>query len=459
MKKSALILAMSALMSLGGLTSCGGTDDGTIVLNVYNWEDYIYEGVDEKGNKIDDSTIDSFEKAYAKEHEGQKIRVNYITFDTNETMYTKLSKRLVKADLCCPSDYMIQKMQSEGMLESFGYDKATKKYTEGLENVNNNTSPYIKDLFDSNNFSDFAVPYFWGTMGYTYNPEYVSQEQVSTWEFQWNPGNDLKGNSLKKKITIKDSVRDTYFTAVMHVYKDETIALKEQHEVGTLTDKAYNDALSEIFNRHDSETIAKVKAALLELTDIVTLEVDEGKTDMVLGNKYANLAWSGDSVFSMDEAEAATKPVTLAYEIPEEGSNVWFDGWCMPKGANVEAAKAFLDFLADPEVAAKNMEAVGYTSPIAGEAIWETVKDWYEADPEEYSEEDCDECDLSYFFEGTLPEGEEAKILIPSEERGRQFDAQYPSQETINRCAIMKDFGAEGNAALYKMWNEFKASF
>ncbi|MBO7121211.1 MAG: hypothetical protein J6V79_02320, partial [Bacilli bacterium] len=91
MKKSALILAMSALMSLGGLASCG-TDDGTITLNVYNWEDYIYEGVDEKGNPLEDSTILAFEKAYAESHEGQKIKVNYITFDTNETMYTKISK-------------------------------------------------------------------------------------------------------------------------------------------------------------------------------------------------------------------------------------------------------------------------------------------------------------------------------------------------------------------------------
>ena len=65
MKKSALILAMSALMSLGVLASCNGANDGTITLNVYNWEDYIYEGVDEKGNPLEDSTILAFEKAYA----------------------------------------------------------------------------------------------------------------------------------------------------------------------------------------------------------------------------------------------------------------------------------------------------------------------------------------------------------------------------------------------------------
>ena len=78
---------------------------------------------------------------------------------------------------------------------------------------------------------------------------------------------------------------------------------------------------------------------------------------------------------------------------------------------------------------------------------------------EEYTKEDCDTVDLSYFFEGTLDDGEEAKILIPTEERGRQFDAQYPSLEVITRCAIMKDFGEKGNAKLYEMWRNFKTPF
>ena len=453
MKKSTLVLFASALLSLGALTSCGPKAD--VTLTVYNWEDYINEGLDETGKKVDDSTIELFEKYY-EEQTGKTIKVNYKTFSTNEEMYTKLSKKIIKAALCCPSDYMIQKMQGEGMLESFGFDAATKKYAEGLDNVNDYLSPYIKDLFAKNQFSDFAVPYFWGTMGYTYNPEYVSQEQVSTWDFQWNPGNDLKGNSLKKKITIKDSVRDTYFTAVMHVYKDETTALKAQYEVGSLTPEAYNTALSEIFNRHDADTLKKVETALNQLTDNVILEVDEGKSDMVLGKIYANLAWSGDSVFSMDEAEE--KEVELAYEVPEEGSNVWFDGWCMPKGANKEASLMFLDFLADPEIAVMNMDAVGYTSPIAGQAIWDNLCDWYEAD-DDVAEEDCEEVDLSYFFEGTLDAGKEAKVMIAKEDRGRQFDAQYPTEDVITRCAIMRDFGKEGNDALYKMWNKFTASF
>jgi len=453
MKKSAIVFAASALLAMGALTSCGEKAD--VVLTVYNWADYIYEGLDDQDNKVDDSTIESFEKAYFEET-GKTIKVVYKTFSTCEDMYAQISKGLVKADLCCPSDYMIQKMQSEGMLESFGYNKTKKEYDEGLDNVNDNLSPYIKGLFNDNGFSDFAVPYFWGTMGYTYNTAYVSQEQVSTWDFQWNPGNALNGNSLKKKITLKDSVRDTYFTGVMHVYKDELMSLKAQHDAETITDEAYNASLAEIFNRHDTETLTKVEAALKATTENVTLEVDEGKNEMVLGNIYVNLAWSGDSVFSMDEAEE--DDVTLAYEVPVEGSNVWFDGWCMPKGANVEASKAFVNFLNDPEVAVNNMDAVGYTSAVAGQAIWDYVNECYAAD-DDVSEENCDEVDLSYFFEGTLKTGEEAVISVPKADRGRQFDAQYPNKEVITRCAIMKDFGTEGNNALYKMWNNFKASF
>lgn len=458
MKKKQLLLALASILSVGALTACGNGNSADVEITVYNWEDYIYDGTNDDGEKVEDSIIEAFEKKYL-EDTGKTIKVNYKTFSTCEEMYTKIKQGIIKADLCCPSDYMIQKMQSEGLLESFGYDATNKKYSEGLDNVNNYTSPYIKSLFDKNDFSNYGVPYFWGTMGYTYDPEVVSKEEVSTWEFQWNPG-----NNLKKKITIKDSVRDTYFTAVMHVYKEELDSLRTQYEAGTITAEAYNNSLSEIFNRHDDETLKKAENALKALKENVILEVDEGKNDMVLGNIHVNLAWSGDSVFSMDEAENSEK--YLAYSVPQEGSNVWFDGWCMPKGANVEASKAFLNYLALPEVAASNMNYTGYTSPIAGQAIWDLCNEWYSLDAyanedgtNDYTKEDCDTVDLSYFFEGTLDDGEEAKILIPTEERGRQFDAQYPSLEVITRCAIMKDFGAEGNDKLYNMWNNFKNSF
>jgi hypothetical protein len=96
------------------------------------------------------------------------------------------------------------------------------------------------------------------------------------------------------------------------------------------------------------------------------------------------------------------------------------------------------------------MEYTGYTSPIVGDAIWDLVLDWYEADPEE---SDCDLVDLSFYF-GTP----DATLYVDSEERGRQFDAQYPDEETLVRCCIMKDFGSQ-TQALNQMWSNFKAAF
>ncbi|MCF0116855.1 MAG: extracellular solute-binding protein [Bacilli bacterium] len=451
MKKTNLLLAASAVLALGSLASCNSAHYD-VEITVYNWEDYIYDGTDDDGAKVEDSTIEAFEKAY-KEDTGLSIKVHYKTVSTCEEMYTNIKTGQVSPDLCCPSDYMIQKMQSEGMLESLGYDSTEKKYTEGLDSANKYTSPYIKELFDKNELADYAVPYFWGTMGYTYDPSKVTFDEVNTWEFQWNPG-----AALKKKITIKDSVRDTYFTAVMHVYKEELDTLRSQYEMNAISAEQYNNSLSEIFNRHDTDTLSKASKALSDLTPNVTLEVDEGKNDMVTGKISVNLAWSGDAVFSIDEAEDAGK--ILNYVVPQEGSNVWFDGWCVLKGANVEASKAFLDFLCQPSVAANNMSYTGYTSPIAGQEIWDLALETYSIDAyDDVEEADCDEVDLSYFFDGTLDDGVEAKILVPTEERGRQFDAQYPTTDVITRCAIMKDFGEEGNEALYNMWSNFKASF
>jgi spermidine/putrescine transport system substrate-binding protein len=232
----------------------------------------------------------------------------------------------------------------------------------------------------------------------------------------------------------------------MHVYHNELMTLKNKFDAGTLSATEYNDSLSEIFNRVDSETLTKAKAALLDLKKKAILEVDEGKSDIVKGILVSNLAWSGDAVYAMDTAEESE--VYLNYTIPQEGSNVWFDGWCMPKGSNVEASKAFVNYLSLPEVAAKNMEATGYTSPLACDAIWDLVNDLYAA---EEGATEVDEVDLSYFF------GEDHKINVLTEERGRQFDAQYPDENTIARCAVMKDFGDEATEALHSMWGEFKA--
>ena len=438
MRKKLVLLAapVLAVSSLASLTGCNKKYD----LVIYNWEDYIYEGTDGSGKKVDKGTIERFEEYYEKEH-GTKISVAYETFSTNEDMYKQIKMGAIKADLICPSDYMIQKMANEGRLEPFSYNAAQDKYGESLKNWDEFGSPFIRNRFanekllDGSSFLQYSVPYFWGTMGFTYDPEYFTPEQVNSWECLWN-----KDNYFKKQFSLKDSMRDTYVTAIFHVYKDEIAALDEN-----VSD--FNSQLSAIFNRCDDETIAKVEAALKDAkaSTVYGLEVDEGKDDIVRGIYHANLAWSGDSVYSMDSAEEAGK--TLNYSLPTEGSNVWFDGWCMPKGARTEIAEEFVNFICSPEQAALCMDSVGYTSPIVGQDIWDLINDWYAADE---GETDVYSADLTFFFGDTI-EGE-AKINIPSENAGRQFDAQYPTEAMLKRCCIMKDFG-EQQTKVEEMWN------
>ncbi|MBO4856709.1 MAG: extracellular solute-binding protein [Bacilli bacterium] len=439
MTKSKLaLLACAPALALGALVSLTGCST-KYDLVIYNWEDYIYEGTDDDGNYIEDGTIAAFEKYY-QEKTGQKIKVGYECFSTNEEMYQQISLGSISPDLICPSDYMIQKMANEGMLEEFSYDATTDSYGDSLKNWADYGSPFIRERFanetlaNGSSFLQYAIPYFWGTMGFTYDPAFLDGtfgETVKSWECLWS-----NNTALRKQFSLKDSMRDTYVTAIFHVYKDEIAAIPEDAS-------DYNAQLSAIFNRCDDLTISKVEQALIAAKNstVYGFEVDEGKDDIVRGIYHANLAWSGDSVYSMDSAEEAGK--ILNYSLPEEGSNVWFDGWCMPKGANKELAEEFLNFLCLPETAQKCMEAVGYTSPIVGEAMWDYVNETYAAEDDET---DVYEVDLSFYF------GEEAKINIPTSQKGRQFDAQYPTEEALKKCCLMKDFGAQ-TTKVEEMWN------
>ena len=442
MIKKRITLFASALLAFGSvscLAACASNYDEK--LTVYNWEDYIYEGVDDDGNPIGDSTIKAFEKYYL-EKTGKRVKVDYQTFSTNEDMKKQIELGAIKPDLICPSDYMIQKMANDGLLEPFSYNEKTDKYAESLSNWDTYGSPYIRERFaneklnDGSSFLKYAVPYFWGTMGFTYDPTYFTAEEVGTWEALWS-----SESKYAKQFSLKDSMRDTYVTAIFHVYHDEIAALDD-------TAEDFTRKLSAIFNRCDDETISKVEAALKATSkNVYGFEVDEGKDDIVKGTYHANLAWSGDAVYAMDNAEESNK--TLCYALPEEGSNVWFDGWVMPKGSQTELAEEFVNFICSPEIAAQNMEAVGYTSPIVGEEIWDYVEETYAA---EEGETETYSVDLSFYFGESV---KEATIDIALSEKGRQFDAQYPTEEALKRCCMMKDFG-EQQGKVEQMWRRVK---
>ena len=172
-KKLAWVLPIVGAGLVASLTGCGGSK-ADVTLTVFNWEDYIYEGTDDEGNLVDEEggIIERFEKYY-QEKTGKTVKVQYECFSTNEIMYSQIKSGSIEADLICPSDYMIQKMANEDMLEEFSYSESTKKYGESLENWDKNGSPYIKDKFageklnNGKSFLSYAVPYFWGTLGFT----------------------------------------------------------------------------------------------------------------------------------------------------------------------------------------------------------------------------------------------------------------------------------------------------
>ena len=456
---------------------------GSQTIRIINVEDYIYEQDVESGYDKEDLII-QFEQ-YAKEKGYKNARVIYESTDTNETMYNELLTGKNSYDLMCPSDYMIQKLIREGLL--------TKLDRTKIPNYTKYASKYIASRLDNIQVKeelvkDYAIGYMWGTLGILFNPNFstftkrnMDMDKVISdmqyWTTLWN-------KDYKKTISIKDSVRDTYATGLLYAYNDEFVELKNKWENGELTDEEYNHQLNIIFNRCEDANINDVKNALNKLKkNIFGLEVDSGKEDIVTGKIGINLAWSGDAVYSMNQAEdpeQVSKPNELYYAIPETGANIWFDGWVMPKNnkrseAQNELAHMFLDFISDPENAAQNMDYIGYTSFIGGDDILDLVRSWYDArinDEGEFDEylpidDEWEVVDLSYFFSGTLEEYDDSdatfytELYLPYKSEGnvsvgRQFFCQYPDEETIKRCAVMEDY-KDQNSAVLRMWEDFKS--
>ncbi|HBK02573.1 MAG TPA: spermidine/putrescine ABC transporter substrate-binding protein, partial [Clostridiales bacterium] len=220
---AALLVATFVLYCFQGVSF--GADKDMEILRVYNWEEYISESKEDESIDI----ITQFEK-YCKEVLNRNVKVEYSTFGTNENMYNELnlSKKntangvTYSYDLVCPSEYMLLKMMREGMLERLDMSK--------VPNYASNASPYIQNLFKTlknegsdDSLYDYAACYMWGTMGYVYNPEIVSDEDAFHWNLLWK-------DKYKGLGTIKDSVRDSYILAVGYCLQDELNGVLEDYK-------------------------------------------------------------------------------------------------------------------------------------------------------------------------------------------------------------------------------------
>ena len=390
--KRLFIFFAAAMMLLG----C--SEDRSRILKVYNWADYI-----------DEELLGEFEEWYL-EQTGEEVEIIYQTFDINETMLSKIELGHEDYDVVCPSDYIIERMLRSDLLLPIEKDFGdTPDYTR-------NIAPYILDQFNNiegngKNANDYAVGYMWGTVGVIYNPKYVSEKDVKTWDVLRNP-------AYAGKVLMKDAFRDVY-TALLIGLNEEALEQGEK-DLKTLTFDTSAESIALVENYLDSfkESVAG-------------WEADFGKEQMTKELAWLNLSWSGDAQWAIDEA--AEMGIELKYAIPENGSVVWFDGWVIPKYArNTKAASYFINFMCMQETALRNMDMTGYVSVIGGEEILENISD----------DEEYEAVDARYFF----GEGADSVHVNP---------IMYPDGATILKCGIMHDGGTE---ELLKMWSRVKGS-
>ena len=452
----ALAVGMNPFGSLPGSRVCA--EDGTtaakeVTLRVCNWEEYIDLGDWDEEETIDlesgdiigeNSMVEDFEQWYYETY-GVKVKVEYSTFGTNEDLYNMLTLGDVY-DIVCPSEYMIMKLMAEDKLvplseHFFDTSDENNYYSKGV-------SPYIRNIFEKNEingeaWSKYAAGYMWGLTGIVYNPEEVSEEDASSWKILDNP-------DYKRQVTIKDNVRDSYFAAVGALKSD--LLTSESFR----NDPDYKQKLVDEMNDTSPETIQAVQDYLQDVKkNAYSFETDSGKADMITGKVLANYQWSGDAVYTMDQAEE--DGVFLDYAVPEESTNIYFDGWVMLKNGvgedkdKQQAAEAFINFNSRPDNAIRNMYYIGYTSVISGgddPRVFEYA-DWnYGAEDEE---EDTVDYDLAYFFTEDA-DSEDYIITAPAEQVKRQLYAQYPDADAMDRSSIMIYFDEKQNQDINQMW-------
>ena len=509
-----LVLCIVLLLSLViSVAACDNDDTVTDALVVYNWADYIY-----------DTKLTDF-KEYYKNLTGKNIDITYVTFDTNETMLTKLMQGDARVDVICPSEYAIQKLLESDMLAPLNYfdEQAyvngmtmnTELYEHNADNIDKHIISKIDEGFSEvkvagndtpQKMTDYLVPYMYGTLGILYNKYSFAEMGIYDYEIM-NKANwgilfndDGEGNKLHENLTgnilMKDSIRDSYAATIFY--------LKESGQLDglkTTDDRLYTDMpAGELINAVDDTLIELCKNALTaQKSELFGYEVDFGKDDLLKGNAMVDLAWSGDAMYAVEESwndylcpecmrETGKNVGTdknpeyvcsvcsgecgdyeLGYYVPHGAGNIWFDGWVIPKNHNPEhlnAIKAFINFLNNPEIAAANMLEIGYSSAVSPEAVRDddgaravlceayVVNDdsWEKLDEKgnEITEFDYDSWDefAEYYFDyrDEMDNSNWRYPFLIADEGNETYD------RSLDTLGVMRDYG-ENNKAVVTMWN------
>ncbi len=305
-KVTALIFAL--LLALTCFTGCGSKDE-TLVLNVYNWGEYISDGSEGSVN-----VNEEFEKYYYNTF-GQKVKINYTTYASNEDMYNKLSSGATSYDVVIPSDYMIARMIKEDMLLKLDF--------ENIPNYKYIDEQYKNAYYDPK--SEYSVPYFCGYVGIIYNTDMVEGE-ITDWDCLWN-------EKYKGKILQFNNPRDAFGTALYY--------------------KGYD------VNSYNKEEWNEAKELLKEQKPYVQSYVmDEIFNKMKNGSAAIAPYYVGDFLSMYEDNDS------LAVTYPKSQTNIFVDAMCIPKSTrNKELAEQYINFCLTEQISVANAEYVYYASP------------------------------------------------------------------------------------------------
>jgi len=284
-------------------------------VHIYNWSDYIGE-----------STLEEFQKATG-------IKPVYDVFDSNETLEGKLLAGRSGYDVVVPSNHFLGKQIKAGAFQEL--DRAK------LPNWNNLDPELLDQLQKNDPGNRYAVPYLWGTNGIGYNVEKVKAalgvDEIDSWAVLFEPENIEKLASCG--VAFLDSADEMVPAMLNYLGLDP--------------------------NSQEPADYEKAEAKLLEVRPFVRyFHSSKYISDLANGNICVAAGFSGDVFQAAARAEEAGKGIEIAYSIPKEGGNLWFDMLAIPADAgNVDEAHAFINYILDPQVIAGISDYVGYANP------------------------------------------------------------------------------------------------
>ncbi len=469
-----LLLLVCALLAV--FAACDSQPVETLV--IYNWADYIYS---------EDKLKEDFGAYYSQMTGGKQIEITYVTFDTNETMLTRLTKGDSNVDVVCPSEYAIQKLIEMDMLMPLNYfDEQTykskfsdavdlSKYVHNADNVEEGIRSKVGSTFGQIEIAstgqkvsmlDYFVPYMYGTLGILYNKYAFMDAGIydeetlnkANWGILFN--DDGNGNVLSDKLSgnilMKDSIRDSYAATVFYLLESDQLDGKTNDEGRLYTSMSAGELINEV----DDNLLELVKEALTaQKQQLFGYEVDFGKDDLLSGNAIVDLAWSGDAMYAVEESWnddlGEEGDYELSYYVPHSTGNIWFDGWVVPKQKtenkeHLDAVKLFINFLNRPDIAAQNLYEIGYSAAVKPQALLDSpeamafLAEGYDYDPDD--PEQMEQFTEEFFhYEDEIDHSNWRYPFVSAELNADNY-------RNIDSLGVMRDFG-DKNHDVVTAWN------